>query len=64
MRVLDGQGEVARRKVKVGLNDKVVAEVLEGLAEGDVVVTGQAAAGRAAGTGSPGGRRFGGPMGF
>jgi macrolide-specific efflux system membrane fusion protein len=61
VRVLDAQGETARRKVRIGLNDKVRAEVLEGLAEGDVVVTGQAAAGQGSGAGS---RRFRGPMGF
>jgi len=63
VRVLEGEDRIARRKVKVGLNDKVTAQVLEGLAEGEVVVTGQAAAGQASGSG-PGGRRFRGPMGF
>ncbi len=64
VRVLEPGGLVARRKVRIGLNDKVTAEVLEGLSEGDTVVTGQAAEGRASGGGSGGsGRRFG-PMGF
>lgn len=60
VRVLEPGGAVARRKVRIGLNDKVTAEVLDGLSEGDTVVTGQAAEGTASG-GS--GRRFG-PMGF
>ncbi|HRP80110.1 MAG TPA: efflux RND transporter periplasmic adaptor subunit, partial [Aquamicrobium sp.] len=63
VRVLEGEDRIARRKVRIGLNDKVTAQVLEGLAEGEVVVTGQAAAGQASGSG-PGGRRFRGPMGF
>lgn len=62
VRVLEPGGLVARRKVRIGLNDKVTAEVLEGLSEGDTVVTGQAAEGRASGGGGSG-RRFG-PMGF
>lgn len=63
VRVLEPGGLVARRKVRIGLNDKVTAEVLEGLSEGDTVVTGQAAEGRASSGGGSGGRRFG-PMGF
>lgn len=63
VRVLEPGGVVARRKVRIGLNDKVTAEVLEGLSEGDTVVTGQAAEGRAAGGSGGSGRRFG-PMGF
>ena len=62
VRVLGPDGQVERRTVTIGLNDKVTAEVVEGLAEGDVVVTGQAAAGGASGAGGSG-RRFG-PMGL
>lgn len=61
VRVPGADGQVARRKVRIGLNDKVTAQVLEGLAEGDLVVTGQGTAGQS-GSGS-GARRFG-PMGF
>lgn len=61
VRVLGADGRIERRKVRIGLNDKVTAEVAEGLSEGDVVVTGQAASGGASGGGS--GRRFG-PMGL
>lgn len=49
------------RKVQVGLNDKVWAEIRDGLAEGDQVVTG---ASPVPGTGTGGGRRRPGPMGF
>lgn len=61
VRVPGADGQVARRKVRIGLNDKVTAEILEGLAEGDLVVTGEGRAGQS-GSGS-GARRFG-PMGF
>lgn len=61
VRVLGADGRIERRKVRIGLNDKVTAEVTEGLSEDDVVVTGQAASGGASGGGS--GRRFG-PMGL
>lgn len=40
VRVLDDQGEPEVRFVKVGLNNNVEAQILEGLAPGDVVVTG------------------------
>ncbi|MCT8266127.1 efflux RND transporter periplasmic adaptor subunit [Afifella sp. JA880] len=57
--VLEADGNVAERTVKIGLNDKIRAEVVSGLSEGDRVVMGQ--------PGSSGsGRRRGprGPMGF
>lgn len=62
VRVPGADGQVARRKVRIGLNDKVTAQVLDGLAEGDLVVTGQGTAGQSPGSGG-GARRFG-PMGF
>lgn len=64
VRVLEPGGLVARRKVRIGLNDKVMAEVLEGLSEGDTVVTGQAAEGASGGGSGGAGRRFRSPMGF
>lgn len=64
VRVLEPGGLVARRKVRIGLNDKVTAEVLEGLSEGDIVVTGQAAEGASGGGSGGAGRRFRSPMGF
>ncbi|HMA14818.1 MAG: efflux RND transporter periplasmic adaptor subunit [Bacteroidota bacterium] len=42
VRVVDAAGEVAIRPVEIGLNNKVVAEVRGGLAEGERVVVGQA----------------------
>lgn len=53
-------GSSQPRKVQVGLNDKVWAEIRDGLAEGDQVVTGSAVPPAAAGEG----RRRRGPMGF
>lgn len=47
VRVLDEHGMAVPRQIKVGLNNKSNAEVLEGLGEGDEVVLGQAAAGAA-----------------
>ncbi|WP_245155724.1 hypothetical protein [Paracoccus ravus] len=44
MRVLGPDGKVQSRKVRIGLNDKVMAEVLEGLTEGELVMTGEASA--------------------
>lgn len=64
VRVLEPGGQVARRKVRIGLNDKVTAEVLDGLSEGDAVVTGQAAEGASGGGSGGSGRRFRSPMGF
>lgn len=42
-RVLNKDGSVSPRKVRIGLNDHVMAQILEGLAEGDHVVTGEKA---------------------
>jgi macrolide-specific efflux system membrane fusion protein len=54
------QGQVQPRSVRIGLNNRVRAEVLEGLVEGDLVVTSEAGAGGP----STGGRRGGPPMMF
>lgn len=62
VRVQTRDGQVETRQVRIGLNDRVNAEVVEGLSEGDRVVTGQAAD-RAAG-GSGGGSMRRPPMGF
>ncbi|MBE0693274.1 MAG: efflux RND transporter periplasmic adaptor subunit [Aquamicrobium sp.] len=62
VRLVAANGDVTERRVGIGLNDKVTAEVLSGLAEGDVVVTGEATAEAASNGfgGGPGGP----PMGF
>ena len=62
VRVQTRDGQIETRQVRIGLNDRVNAEVVEGLSEGDRVVTGQAAD-RAAG-GSGGGSMRRPPMGF
>ncbi len=57
VRVLEGPPEaqkVSTRQVKIGMNNRVQAEVLEGLKEGDLVVVGDAA-----GVGSDSGTRRG-----
>lgn len=57
VRVLEGEGEDARlvtRKVRIGLNNRVQAQVLEGLKAGEKVVVGEA---RPGATGSTGNRR-------
>ncbi|MBE1237741.1 efflux RND transporter periplasmic adaptor subunit [Phaeovibrio sulfidiphilus] len=40
VRVLDAKGNVEERFVRVGLNNKVDAEILDGLSEGETVITG------------------------
>lgn len=48
VRVLDAQGRPQPRQIKVGLNNNITAEVLEGLQEGDQVVVADAASGPSA----------------
>jgi macrolide-specific efflux system membrane fusion protein len=43
VRVVDGGGQTSIREVKVGLDNKVSAEIISGLAVGEKVVTGQGA---------------------
>lgn len=62
VRVLGEDGQVSERRIDIGLNDKVTAEVRDGLAEGDIVVTGVAVAQSSGALMGPGGP--GGPMGF
>ncbi|KQM70251.1 efflux RND transporter periplasmic adaptor subunit [Xylophilus sp. Leaf220] len=56
VRVLDADGTAQPRKIKVGMNNNVNAQVTEGLAAGDKVVLGEAGA-PGTGAGMPGGRR-------
>ena len=51
VRVLDAEGAVVEKPVRVGLNNNIQAEILEGLAEGDEVVLGQSGSAAAVGTG-------------
>lgn len=44
VRVLDDEGRAVARKVRVGINNNVSAQILEGLAAGDKVVVGEAPA--------------------
>ncbi len=62
VRVVGEDGRVASREVQIGLNNNVSAEVLDGLAEGDTVVLGEATA--AAQTSGGGGRGGMGPPPF
>lgn len=59
--VVAQDGSLERRKVEIGLNDKITAEVLSGLSEGERVISGQRAAGASAASASRGGPP---PMGF
>lgn len=60
VRVIGKDGALERRRVKIGLNDKVTAEVTDGLKEGEQVVAGDGAMGAArTGPGSAGGGRPG-----
>jgi macrolide-specific efflux system membrane fusion protein len=54
--VLETQGEIKRvvpRQVKIGLNNRVQAQVLEGLKEGEEVVVGEASSGSGSGSRRP-----------
>ena len=53
---------VEPRRIEVGLNNNIMAEIKSGLDESDQVVTSATAGGRGgqAGGGAPGGNRFGG----
>lgn len=59
VRVLAADGTLAARRVEIGLNDKVMAEVRSGLALGERVVTGERTATATTRSGGPPG-----PMGF
>ncbi|MBC9247664.1 efflux RND transporter periplasmic adaptor subunit [Paracoccus sp. 11-3] len=48
LRIKGRDGQIETRKVRIGLNDRVQAQVLSGLAEGDQVVTGEVSAATAA----------------
>ncbi|MDF1485846.1 efflux RND transporter periplasmic adaptor subunit [Ramlibacter sp. H39-3-26] len=52
VRVVGPDGQAAPRKIKVGMNNNVSAQVLDGLKEGDKVVLGEAAAGAGSGAGT------------
>lgn len=45
LEVLEKDGSISRKKVTIGLNNKVMAEVLSGLEEGDKVISGRLEAG-------------------
>ncbi|PMS16396.1 efflux transporter periplasmic adaptor subunit [Trinickia dabaoshanensis] len=49
VRVLTGDGRVDTRQVRIGMNNQVKAQVLEGLSEGERVIVGQAPADDTAG---------------
>lgn len=61
VRILGPEGQITTRKVEIGLNDKVTAEVRDGLAEGDIVVTGEGTAQSGTPGSSRGARGRGGP---
>ncbi|WP_367848075.1 efflux RND transporter periplasmic adaptor subunit [Rhodoferax sp. WC2427] len=50
VRVVDSAGQATPRRVKVGLNNNVNAQILDGLAVGDRVVVGEASAASATGS--------------
>ena len=54
VRVLQDDGKVVDKQVRIGLNNRVQAEVLEGLKEGEKIVTSEAVAGAGANMGRSG----------
>lgn len=59
VRVVGSDGKLSERKVEIGLNNKVTAQVRSGLDEGERVVTGEAAAPTTVSSGGPGGPPMG-----
>jgi len=55
VRVLQEGGQIVEKPVRIGLNNRVQAQVLEGLAEGEQVVTSEAVAGAGPSLGRRGG---------
>ncbi|HEX2012912.1 MAG TPA: efflux RND transporter periplasmic adaptor subunit [Roseateles sp.] len=55
VRVLQEGGQIVEKQVRIGLNNRVQAQVLEGLAEGEQVVTSEAVAGAGPSLGRRGG---------
>ncbi|MDI4663192.1 efflux RND transporter periplasmic adaptor subunit [Xanthobacter autotrophicus] len=54
VRVMGADGTLARRRVEVGLNDKITAEIRSGLKDGERVVTGERVQGAATTSRMPG----------
>jgi macrolide-specific efflux system membrane fusion protein len=52
-----GSGELVERKIEVGISNRIYTEVRDGLADGDLVVTGGAPSRQAASSGMGGGSR-------
>jgi len=63
VRVLDEKGQTSERVIKVGIDDRITAEIRSGLTEGERVVVKEASA-TAAPSGGPGGAPGGGPPGM
>ena len=62
VRVLEANGKIAERSIEVGVTNRILAQVLNGLTEGEKVVSGLAGGEQPATNGTPGGgRRMGGP---
>jgi membrane fusion protein, macrolide-specific efflux system len=61
VRVIGDDGDITTRKVEVGLNNKVMAEIKSGLTKNERVVTGEATASSTSSNTSQGGPP---PMGF
>lgn len=61
VRVLGADGQIQEKRVRIGLNNRVQAQVLDGLSEGEQVVTSEAVSGAAPSLGrrsGPGGPRM------
>jgi macrolide-specific efflux system membrane fusion protein len=52
-----GSGELVERKIEVGISNRIYTEVRDGLADGDLVVTGGAPSRQAASSGMGGSSR-------
>lgn len=53
VQVVDGKGQISERRVKVGIDNKVEAQILEGLQEGETVIVSDTGNGQPAGSMGP-----------
>jgi macrolide-specific efflux system membrane fusion protein len=54
VRVVDDAGQITTRNVKIGLDDKITAQVLSGLKKGEHVITGEASTSETTSSAQPG----------
>jgi len=61
VKVINAKGDIEERRVRVGVSNRVQAEILEGLSEGEEVIAGQRSTSQPAARSNQAGPGFGGP---